>query len=50
MVQKDAEWRWGLEKSKSIWYPTIKMIRQEKQGDWDSAFAKLYKDIKKRVR
>ena len=50
MLQKDAEWRWGLEKSKSIWYPTIKMIRQEKQGDWDSAFAKLYKDIKKRVR
>jgi Tfp pilus assembly protein PilF len=50
MLQKDAEWRWGVEKSKSIWYPTIKMIRQEKQGDWDSAFKKLYKDIQKRVK
>jgi len=50
MLQKDAEWRWGLDRSKTIWYPTIKMIRQEKQGEWDSAFSKLYKDIKKRVR
>ena len=50
ILQKDADWRWGEEKSKTIWYPSIKMIRQSKQDDWDSAFKKLYKEIKKRSR
>jgi Tfp pilus assembly protein PilF len=48
VLQKDAEWRWGLDKSKTIWYPSAKLIRQDKQGDWDSAFKKVYKMIKKR--
>ncbi len=47
MLQKDAEWRWGLDESKSIWYPSIKMIRQTKQGDWASAFKKLEDEIKR---
>ena len=41
ILQKNADWRWGLEGETSLWYPSLKLIRQEKQGDWESAFKKL---------
>ncbi len=47
MLQKDAEWRWGLDSKKSIWYPNTTLIRQSKQGDWDSAFKKLKKELER---
>ncbi len=45
MLQRDAEWRWGLDESSTNWYPSTKMIRQEKQREWSSAFEKLYQEI-----
>jgi len=48
VLQKNADWRWGVEDSATKWYPTLKLFRQEKKGDWESAFAKVYKMIEKR--
>ena len=31
-----SDWRWGIDKQKSEWYPSIVNIRQPKIGDWDS--------------
>ena len=28
------EWRWGLESDSTFWYPSIRLFRQEHQGDW----------------
>ena len=41
VLQKNADWRWGLEGEDAHWYPSLKLIRQEKQGDWQSAFDKI---------
>jgi hypothetical protein len=29
-------WRWLLERSDSLWYPSIRLFRQSKEGDWQS--------------
>ena len=28
------DWRWLLERSDSIWYPTMQILRQKQPGDW----------------
>ncbi len=32
----DTDWRWFIDKEYSPWYPTIKIFRQPKFGDWDA--------------
>ena len=29
-----SEWRWGLEREDSPWYPTLRQFRQRHRGDW----------------
>ena len=48
MLQKNAEWRWGLDEHQTAWYPNHKLVHQEQQGDWESSFNKVYKMIEKR--
>ena len=35
------DWRWLLEREDSPWYPTMRLFRQKKPGDWDEVFARL---------
>ena len=32
----DTCWRWFMERSDTPWYPTMRIFRQPKPGDWDS--------------
>jgi tetratricopeptide (TPR) repeat protein len=36
-----AEWRWLLDRDDSPWYPTARLFRQPRSGDWDSVVAAL---------
>jgi ADP-heptose:LPS heptosyltransferase len=29
------DWRWMLERDDSPWYPTVRIFRQTKRGDWE---------------
>jgi Flp pilus assembly protein TadD len=34
----NPDWRWLLERNDSPWYPTMKILRQQKPNDWKSVF------------
>jgi ADP-heptose:LPS heptosyltransferase len=34
MLRHSGEWRWLLERADSPWYPTARLFRQKKPGDW----------------
>jgi Flp pilus assembly protein TadD len=35
------DWRWLLERNDSPWYPTIRLFRQNTQGDWGDVIARV---------
>lgn len=36
-----AEWRWLTQREDTPWYPTMRIFRQPKAGDWPSVIARL---------
>ncbi len=41
MVPKAADWRWMLEREDSPWYPTARLFRQPRPGEWDPVLDRL---------
>jgi Flp pilus assembly protein TadD len=41
MLPFAPDWRWLLRRSDSPWYPTAKLFRQPKPGDWNSVIASI---------
>ena len=35
------DWRWMLHREDSPWYPTMRIFRQQKPGDWPELFARV---------
>lgn len=40
------DWRWMLNTEKSPWYPTMRLFRQQKIGDWEPVIAKITEELK----
>jgi len=43
-----ADWRWLLDRDDSPWYPTVKLYRQERSGDWSEVLARVSADLRQR--
>jgi tetratricopeptide (TPR) repeat protein len=41
----DSCWRWLTQRSDSPWYPTARLYRQERPGDWDSVVERVRQDL-----
>ena len=39
------DWRWLLERTDSPWYPTARLCRQERPGDWPGVIARLAREL-----
>ena len=45
MVTFHPDWRWFLNRDDSPWYPTARLFRHPKKGDWKSAIEKVKKEL-----
>jgi tetratricopeptide (TPR) repeat protein len=45
MLPFSADWRWLLERDDSPWYPTARLFRQKRRGDWDGVVAEVARAI-----
>ena len=41
MLPLAAEWRWPTEREDSPWYPTARLSRQRRLGDWDEVMVRV---------
>jgi hypothetical protein len=41
----DTCWRWMLEREDSPWYPSMRIFRQPRFGDWESAIARVAAEL-----
>lgn len=41
----DCSWRWLANRSDSPWYPTARLYRQERPGDWESVVTRVREDL-----
>ena len=41
VLAASPEWRWGLERSDSPWYPSMRLFRQTTDGDWNTVVATI---------
>ncbi len=49
ILQYPSEWRWMVERSDSPWYPTMRLFRQQRSGDWQSVFFNVREELNKLV-
>lgn len=47
MIPYDHDWRWQDDCSDSIWYPSIRLFRQKKRGDWQQVIDDIILELKK---
>ncbi len=44
LLKADADWRW-MEGDSTAWYPTLRLYRQRRQGDWSAPLAAIRRDL-----
>jgi tetratricopeptide (TPR) repeat protein len=48
-LPKVPDWRWFLGRNDSPWYPTMRLFRQEKRGEWQGVFERMANALEQRL-
>jgi hypothetical protein len=46
MLHADCDWRWPARGHDSLWYPTMKLFRQQLAGDWTTVIEEMVEGLK----
>ncbi len=44
-----SDWRWLMDREDTPWYPTMRLFRQRRWGDWDEVFGRIVREIREVV-
>ena len=45
-LQYIPDWRWFLDRTDSPWYPTMRLFRQKRLGDWEEVFERIVEELR----
>lgn len=45
MLSTRPDWRWMTARKDSPWYPTLRLFRQQRPGDWDGVIAEIIEEL-----
>ena len=48
MLQHVPDWRWFRDRQDSPWYPTARLFRQPRSGDWESVIGQVIAELQRR--
>ncbi len=46
LLHNNADWRWLLDRDDSPWYPTARLFRQRRPGDWDGVVSDVMRALR----
>ncbi len=49
LLPRGPDWRWMLDREDSPWYPTMRLFRQERVGDWAGVFERVARELGKLI-
>lgn len=49
LLPYNADWRWLLTRNDSPWYPTMKLFRQQKNGNWETVINILKEELIEKI-
>lgn len=44
-LRHNPHWIWFMDRQDSPWYPSVRLFRQKKAGDWDGVFQEIYNEL-----
>ncbi len=48
-LKRSPDWRWLLDRADSPWYPTMRLFRQRRSGEWDDVFEAISAALAERL-
>jgi len=50
ILPNPSDWRWMPNKERSQWYPSLRLFRQERRGDWESVLVAVGRALEERAK
>lgn len=50
LLHADADWRWMNKRNESPWYPTMRLFRQDTDGDWEKVIREVASELRRMIK
>ena len=50
LLKHEADWRWMQERADTPWYPSVRLLRQPRAGDWEGLAGHAAQALRERLR